>query len=132
MIYLLDTDVVISLLRGNRRVADAIDEAGIQNCRISEITRAELLDGVELSRRKGRKSDAMMVDRLLDTFEVVPVGGSLSLYASIKADLVCSGTPTEDFDLLIGCTALVNSFVLVSGNIAHMSRIKGLSLENWI
>ncbi len=132
MIYLLDTDVVISLLRGNRRVADAIDEAGIQNCRISEITRAELLYGVELSRRKGRKSDAMMVDRLLDTFEVVPVGGSLSLYASIKADLVCSGTPIEDFDLLIGCTALVNSFVLVSGNIAHMSRIKGLSLENWI
>lgn len=132
MIYLLDTDVVISLLRGNRRVADAIDEAGIQNCRISEITRAELLYGVELSRRKGRKSDAIMVDRLLDTFEVVPVGGSLSSYASIKADLVCSGTPIEDFDLLIGCTALVNSFVLVSGNIAHMSRIKGLSLENWI
>lgn len=132
MIYLLDTDVVISLLRGNRRVADAIDEAGIHNCRISEITRAELLYGVELSRRKGRKSDAIMVDRLLDTFEVVPVGGSLSLYASIKADLVCSGTPIEDFDLLIGCTALVNSFVLVSGNIAHMSRIKGLSLENWI
>ena len=132
MIYLLDTDVVISLLRGNRRVADAIDEAGIQNCRISEITRAELLYGVELSRRKGRKSDAMMVDRLLDTFEVVPVGGSLSLYASIKADLVCSGTPIEDFDLLIGCTALVNCFVLVAGNIAHMSRIKGLSLENWI
>lgn len=132
MIYLLDTDVVISLLRGNRRVADAIDEAGIQNCRISEITRAELLYGVEFSRRKGRKSDAIMVDRLLDTFEVVPVGGSLSLYASIKADLVCSGTPIEDFDLLIGCTALVNSFVLVSGNIAHMSRIEGLSLENWI
>lgn len=132
MIYLLDTDVVISLLRGNRRVADAIDEAGIQNCRISEITRAELLYGVELSRRKGRKSDAIMVDRLLDTFEVVPVGGSLSSYASIKADLVCSGTPIEDFDLLIGCTALINSFVLVSGNIAHMSRIKGLSLENWI
>ena len=132
MIYLLDTDVVISLLRGNRRVADAIDVAGIHNCRISEITRAELLYGVELSRRKGRKSDAMMVDRLLDTLEVVPVGGSLSSYASIKADLVCSGTPIEDFDLLIGCTALVNSFVLVSGNIAHMSRIKGLSLENWI
>ena len=74
----------------------------------------------------------MLVDRLLDTFEAVPVGNSLPLYASIKADLVCSGTPIEDFDLLIGCTALANSFVLVSGNIAHMSRIKGLSLEDWI
>lgn len=132
MKFLLDTDVVISLLRGNKKVAASIDRVGISSCRISEITRAELLYGVELSRRKGRKSDAIMVDRLLDTFEVVPVGGSLSLYASIKADLVCSGTPIEDFDLLIGCTALINSFVLVSGNIAHMSRIKGLSLENWI
>ena len=74
----------------------------------------------------------MLVDRLLDTFETVPVGNSLPLYASIKADLVCSGTPIEDFDLLIGCTALANSFVLVSGNLAHMSRIKGLSLEDWI
>lgn len=132
MKFLLDTDTVVSLLRGNKLVAGSIDKVGISSCYISEITKAELLYGVELSRRKGGKSDALLVDRLLDTFETVPVGGSLSLYASIKADLVCSGTLIEDFDLLIGCTALANSFVLVSGNIAHMSRIKGLTVENWM
>lgn len=132
MKFLLDTDVVISLLRGNKMVAESIDRVGISSCFISEITKAELLYGVELSRRKGRKTDALLVDRLLDTFETVPLGNSLSVFASIKADLVCSGTPIEDFDLLIGCTALVNSFVLVSGNTAHMSRIKGLTVENWI
>lgn len=132
MKFLLDTDVVISLLRGNKKVAESIDGVGISTCCISEITKAELLYGVELSRRKGRKSDALLVDRLLDILEIIPLGNSLSVFASIKADLVCSGTPIEDFDLLIGCTALVNSFVLVSGNSAHMSRIKGLSLEDWI
>ena len=132
MKFLLDTDVVISLLRGNKKVAESIDRVGIPSCCISQITKAELLYGVELSRRKGRKSDALLVDRLLDILEIIPLGNSLSVFASIKADLVCSGTPIEDFDLLIGCTALVNCFVLVSGNSAHMSRIKGLSLESWI
>jgi predicted nucleic acid-binding protein len=42
------------------------------------------------------------------------------------------GTPISDFDLLIGCTALVNDFTLASRNIKEMGRIEGLKLENWI
>ena len=42
-----------------------------------------------------------------------------------------AGTPLDDFDLLIGTTALANALVLVTNNEAHMRRISGIQIENW-
>ena len=38
----------------------------------------------------------------------------------------------EDFDLLIGCTAVANNMIMVTDNIKHFSRIYGIQLENWV
>lgn len=43
-----------------------------------------------------------------------------------------SGKMIEDFDLLIGCTAVANGLVMVTDNTKHFSRIEGIVLENWI
>lgn len=43
--YLLDTNAIIEMLRGNRWVIGQIENHGIQNCFISEITIAELYYG---------------------------------------------------------------------------------------
>lgn len=45
MTYLLDTSICVHWLRGQYNVDKAIDRVGIDNCRISEITAAELLAG---------------------------------------------------------------------------------------
>lgn len=44
-----------------------------------------------------------------------------------------SGTPLEDnFDLLIGCTAILHNMILVTENIKDFKGLKGIQIENWI
>jgi tRNA(fMet)-specific endonuclease VapC len=52
-------------------------------------------------------------------------------YAEIKSGLRKSGVPIDDFDILIGATAIVNNLILVTNNIRHFSRIKSINIENW-
>jgi predicted nucleic acid-binding protein len=37
----------------------------------------------------------------------------------------------DQFDLLIGATAVHHEMVLVTSNIKHFERIPGLNIENW-
>lgn len=45
---------------------------------------------------------------------------------------VKQGTPLALADLEIASIAMANKLILVSGNIRHFGRIKGLKLENWL
>lgn len=131
MRYLLDTNICIDWLRGRRDISQAIENHGMQNCCISEITKAELLLGQRLAMRKGVKSDAGALDKLLDLLETVPISNAIEFFA-IEKDRLCSlGQPIDDFDLLMGCSSVAAGMVLVSGNTSHMSRIQGIRLENW-
>jgi tRNA(fMet)-specific endonuclease VapC len=47
--------------------------------------------------------------------------------------LELKGTPIhDDFDLLIGATALHNDLTLVTDNTKHFVNFDGLKVENWI
>jgi tRNA(fMet)-specific endonuclease VapC len=37
----------------------------------------------------------------------------------------------DEFDLLIGCTAVENKLILVTDNIKDFENIKGIKIENW-
>ena len=131
MKYLLDTSVCVEWLRGNRSIAEAIDGHGLGNCSISEITKVELLFGERMAELRGRRTDRSRLERLFSLLEVVPIGESLDFFASEKARLYASGSGIEDFDLLIGCSAVTGGYILVTGNISHMGRISGIRIESW-
>lgn len=131
MKYLLDTNICIHLLRGSKEVAEAVSSVGPGNCLISEITKAELLTGVQKSLAKG-VDRSKPVSELLDILDSVPISKALEYYAQEKIRLQSLGLPVEDFDLLIGCTAVCEGLILVSDNVGHMSRINGIRLENWV
>jgi tRNA(fMet)-specific endonuclease VapC len=38
----------------------------------------------------------------------------------------------DDFDLLIGSTAIANEMILVTNNEKHFSRLSNIQIENWI
>ncbi len=42
------------------------------------------------------------------------------------------GNLIEDADILMAATALVQNLVLVTNNVSHFERIKGLELEDWL
>ena len=48
-----------------------------------------------------------------------------------KPKLRKSGKTIDDFDLLIGVSAVVNKLILVTNNESHFDRIEGIDIENW-
>lgn len=48
------------------------------------------------------------------------------------AELNGKGLLIDDFDLLIGATALTYHLTLVTENVKHLARIPGIRIENWI
>lgn len=127
--FLLDTNICIYLLKGLYNLDKKIEKVGITNCFISEITIAELKFGVENSRDIIRNSKVL--EELINKFAILPVFTSLDIYAREKARLRKTGTPVEDFDLLIGATAIFNNLVLVTKNISDFKRISGIFIEDW-
>ena len=131
MKYLLDTNICVHWLRGQFSIAEAVNDHGIENCFISEITKAELLYGQRIAIRKGIKVNSDDLAKFFDIIRAVPISDALELYAVEKDRLCAVGTPLEDFDLLIGCTAVSGGYILVSENDRHMARLSGIRVENW-
>ena len=131
--YLLDTNVCVFLLRGQYAIDKKLDNVGLENCHISEITEAELKYGAELGRRKGLRQRMEHLNEFLASINILPISDAIDLYASEKARLRLAGTPADDdFDLLIGCTAIVNDMVMVTENLKHFKNYADIRLENWI
>lgn len=129
MAYLLDTDICIFFLRGKHEIDRKIEDAGKLNCFISEITLAELKFGAEKSAAPEKHRN--LVKAIEQEFSILPIFPALDVYAVEKARLSSAGTPIDDFDLLIGTTAIANSLVLVTNNESHFRRMKGIQIENW-
>ena len=74
----------------------------------------------------------MMIEKLESLVNVIPISSAIDEYGKQKDMLAKSGRMIEDFDLLIGCTAVANNMIMVTDNIKHFSRIYGIQLENWV
>ena len=134
MQYLLDTNICVHLLRGKYHINEAIKRVGFDNCKISEITYAELLCGEKLAlASQYHKYKPQPLQIFLSEINILPISDCIELYADEKVRLRLAGTPADDdFDLLIGCTALQNDMTLVTENIKHFKNILGLKIENWV
>lgn len=127
--YLLDTNICIYYLKNLFQIEKKIKEVELENCFISEITVAELKFGASNSSKKA--SNKQVINKFIDASQIVPIITCLDFYADEKARLRQLGTPLDEFDLLIGCSAVVNEMVLVTNNEKHFTRIQGIQVENW-
>ena len=128
--YLLDTNICIFLLKGKYNLNMKLKQVGLQNCYISEITLAELKFGAECSNRVSENTE--IVDGFAQELTIVPIFNSLNIYAKEKARLRKSGKILDDFDLLIGATAIANKLILVTENEKHLQRMSKINIENWV
>ena len=128
--YLLDTNICIALLRGNEDVAQKLIKIGEGNCCLSVITLYELMFGAYYSRHEDR--EVPKVKTFTGRFPIVSLLDFAEDYAKMKTLLRSDGVMIDEFDLLIAATALSGNYILVTDNLKHFQRIKGLSLENWI
>jgi tRNA(fMet)-specific endonuclease VapC len=128
---MLDTTICAFLLRGKFNLNEKLIAAGgFAACVLSEITVAELKYGAEKSTRAAENRRA--VTDFIRCFEIVPISNCLDLFAHEKARLETAGTRLDDFDLLIGCSAVENNYIMVTDNEKHLARISNITIENWV
>lgn len=127
--YLLDTNICIYFLKGLYQLHKKIEFAGVENCFVSEITIAELKYGVENSAQisKNRK----ILEKFQDKFIILPIFTALDVYAMEKARLKKGGRLLDDFDLLIGATAVSNNLILATRNMSDFERLENIKIEDW-
>jgi len=97
---------------------------------ISEITLAELKYGIANSDRPDQNNEAL--NHFLTGVQILPIFDALDTYAKEKSRLKKEGRPVDDFDLLIGASAIANDLKLVTNNTRHFERLIGISIENWV
>ncbi|OGV97373.1 hypothetical protein A2W24_06620 [Microgenomates group bacterium RBG_16_45_19] len=127
MKYLLNTNVLVNLLRGNSSPDPLIFPAGAA---ISIITYAELLAGAHksLNPPKNLKLIESLIQDLV--LQVLPLDQNvIATYAPLRVELEKQGQRLEDFDLLIAATAITHHLILVTANTKHFSIITQLRLK---
>ena len=131
--YLLDTNICVFLLRGKYSMDKAIDKVGWGNCYISEITALELKIGAELSKQRDGIDRGVALEQFLSKVNILPITNVIDVAAVEKVRLRLLGTPLDDdFDLLIGSTAITFNMTMVTDNTKDFKNIRDIKLENWV
>ena len=128
--YLLDTDTLIYSLKGHKNVVENFRIYADAPKAISVISYGELVFGAEKSAQRG--NNLAKVHRLREVFPVIDLSCSImDTFGNIKAEVERKGKTVDDFDLLIGATALTLGYCVVSNNEKHIKMISGLKMVNW-
>ena len=129
--YLLDTNIVIYVLKRRPIEVLSVFNANASRMAISSITLAELMHGAEKSSRVTENLAA--IEDFCSRLEVLPYGSKAAQhYGAIRAQLEKLGRPIGVNDLHIAAHARSEGLVLVTNNTAEFERVPALEIENWV
>ena len=129
--YLLDTNIVIYVLRQRPIEVLSTFNTNASRMAISSITLAELMHGAEKSSRMSE--NLATVEDFCSRLQVLPYGAKAAQhYGAIRAALEKIGQPIGVNDLHIAAHARSEGLVLVTNNMGEFARVPGLELENWV
>jgi tRNA(fMet)-specific endonuclease VapC len=129
--YLLDTNIVIYVLKRRPIEVLSLFNANATRMAISSITLAELLHGAEKSTRV--TENLSVIEDFCSRLEVLPYGFKAAQhYGAIRVALEKQGRPIGINDLHIAAHARSEGLVLVTNNTSEFERVPALELENWV
>lgn len=146
MLWMLDTDMVIFMLRGlkapvRQRARREKAHALVARCQeahregdvvgLSAITVSELEFGAYNS--GDHEAEIVAVRKLLTPFELFAYDSAASPlhYGRIRHESEQAGQAIGAMDLLIAAHALALTATLVTNNVAHFQRVSGLAVACW-
>ena len=131
MKYMLDTNICIYLLNGNKELEKKIKKIGVFSLSISNATLAELYFGAYNSQNVD--SNIKLIEAFKKNLIVYSDSDiSAEAFGRFKSKLRAKGKIIEDFDILIASIAYSNNCILVTNNPDHFERIDELKIENWL
>jgi tRNA(fMet)-specific endonuclease VapC len=129
--YLLDTNIVIYVLKRRPIEVLSVFNANAGRMAISVITLSELMHGAEKSARVSE--NLSVIEDFCSRLVVLPYGNKAAQhYGVIRAVLEKSGQSIGVNDLHIAAHARSEGLVLVTNNLAEFARVPALEVENWV
>ncbi|MDR3075787.1 MAG: type II toxin-antitoxin system VapC family toxin [Synergistaceae bacterium] len=131
-VFMLDTDICSYILKNHPRNLQEIFKTHCRNGSVclSVITYAELMAGAKLNGSSRLQEKITDFTALLEVADWTPA--CARHYASVRADMLKSGTPIGNMDMLIAAAALAIDATLVTNNEKHFCRVPGLKITNWL
>ncbi len=130
MRYLLDTNVVIDILRNDRIVEKRyrLETLKRSNIFICPVVYYEVVRGFRIVSASKRLNDFL---NLCEEWKMLPldmnaIEKAIDIYVQLS-----KGQTIEDNDIYIAAISMVNDCTLVTANIRHFSRVEGLNFVNW-
>ena len=132
MKVMLDTNTCIAIIkRKSPQVLKRLDACQVGEVGISWVTLAELEYGVAKSQHPEKNRAAL--DEFVLPLEIAGFDRDVArVYGQVRAALEKKGTPIGALDLLIGAHALAQGATLATNNTREFSRIKGLTIVDWL
>ena len=132
--YLFDTDIITNIFKKkpSAKLLEKLAGTARRDQFISTITISEIVYGAWKSNQIQRHLDNLK-KILLPSVNILGFDSKAAyVCGNLRAGLEKAETPLALADLEIAAIAIANEMTLVSGNLGHFSRIKGLKLENWL
>ncbi len=130
MIYLLDTSVLIDLMRHKGPAEDFIASHIGEELTTSAICEAELNEGIYRENENNIPKRLDEKKKLFEPFSQIISFDSkqAEIAGQIRADLSLKGSLIGDIDILIAAAAISQNATLVTKNTKHFQKIPGLQL----
>ncbi len=132
MNVLLDTNICIAMIkRKSPQVLKRLTAYTVGDIGISSVTLAELEFGVAKSQHPEKNRAAL--DEFVLPLELANFDREAArVYGQMRAALEKKGTPIGPLDMMIGAHALVLGATLVTNDTREFSRIRGLTVIDWL
>lgn len=121
MSYLVDSDILIDLSRGNIPAGQYVDSLG--NWSVSIISGLELLAGAK------DKREVTEIDMMLGTYKPVPVRPEIGEPAYNLMKTYSKANGLDPCDAMIAATAIYEGLKLATKNDRHFGDIGGLEIN---
>jgi predicted nucleic acid-binding protein len=117
--FLIDTDVLIDISRGNTDAADFVDTLP-GDMFIGRISAMELIVGAR------NKRDQKVIEKFISLYSIQELSDAIGHEAHQRLKQYAKAHGLALADALIAATAIVNDLILVSRNAKHFQPIKEL------
>ena len=122
---MIDTDVLIWYLRGNKKAKDAIEK--LNDFFISVVTYMELVQGM----RNKRELSALRSALRKWNAKILFISEDISAKAMFLVEQHYLSNSLALADALIASTAISNGLKLLTGNVKHYKIIKNIEIEEF-
>jgi len=121
-LVILDTDILIEIVRKNIPIIQKCDKLGTQNLAISSISYSEFLAGSH------DKEDLQRNIKFLRKFKMLPINKNIDkLFTELYKTYAISHRPGIP-DMLIAATALYHNHAVLTNNKRHFRFVPGIRL----